>query len=175
MIDIRKAQDEVYDWAVSKGWEPDLCRSFDDECALLHSEVSEALEAYRDAGFEDRVDPLGGKPWGVGSALADVLIRVLHYSVVRGLAVFEDYVPPGSVLDRCVSFGAECTMMHKAISDAATCYNADYGEGAEGSLSLLYSLLLYSCKLHDFDLESEYRRKMEYNRTREYRHGGKAM
>ena len=33
--------------------------------------------------------------------------------------------------------------------------------------------LLDTCKRYDVDLEAEYERKMAYNRTRSYRHGGK--
>lgn len=55
-------------------------RTFGDDVALLHSEVSEALEAYRDHGTEDATAPRETglpKPEGVGSELADVLVRLL--------------------------------------------------------------------------------------------------
>jgi hypothetical protein len=44
--------------------------------ALLHSELSEALEAYRGRRLEPYTTP-AGKPDDVGSELADVLIRLL--------------------------------------------------------------------------------------------------
>jgi len=106
---LEEMAEEVYAWAVSKGWEPDPDRRFSEEVALLHSECSEALEAYRDWGFEDRTAD-GGKPEGVGSEFADILIRLLHYSKVNGI-----------------------------------------------------------------DLQAEYYRKMAYNHTRSYRHGGRAL
>lgn len=74
----------------ANGWyETD--RTVGDDIALLHSEASEMLEAYRDHGFEDatrepevygqlddgtelRSNP---KPEGFGSEAADVLIRLL--------------------------------------------------------------------------------------------------
>lgn len=108
MKSLDKMQDEVWTWAESKGWEPQITRSFGDECALLHSEVSEALEAYRIYGH-DSADILG-KPVDVASEFADVLIRLLHYT-----------------------------------------------------------------RAHGIDLEHQYERKMAYNRTRAYRHGGKSM
>lgn len=121
-------QRRVYEWAESKGWEPDPQRTFGDECALLHSEVSEALEAYRMWGLEDRYKiseaeeiitaaeleqrevPEIPKPEGVASEFADVLIRLLHY-----------------------------------------------------------------CEAHEIDLGAEFEKKMAYNETRAFRHGGKLL
>jgi NTP pyrophosphatase (non-canonical NTP hydrolase) len=76
---IEQMSDEVWEWAHSKGWEPDPKRTFGDQMALIHSEVSEALEAYRDIGLKPRTGE-GGKPDDVASEFADILIRLLHYS-----------------------------------------------------------------------------------------------
>lgn len=89
-------------------------RTFGDDIALLHSEVSEMFEAYRAKGLVDMTDPSHKdqvvKPEGVGSEAADVLIRLLD-----------------------------------------TCYR------------------------HKIDLDFEMTRKLEYNATRGYRHGGKLV
>jgi NTP pyrophosphatase (non-canonical NTP hydrolase) len=100
----------------AKGWHnnpPD----FLGRMALLHSEISEAVEAWRINGLKDMTLP-GGldtcqgcadcQPEGVGSEYADILIRLLD-----------------------------------------------------------------NCYLDGIDLTAEVRRKLAFNRSRPYRHGGK--
>lgn len=102
---------EVEDLNRSKGWY-DEDRRFGEDMALLHSEVSETLEAYRDHKVADVTDPGNplAKPEGVPSELADVLVRLLD-----------------------------------------------------------------TCNRYGIDLFKEWRRKMDYNWTRPYRHGGRVL
>lgn len=117
---------EVHENARVHGWWNEE-RSFGDIIALCHSELSEALEEYRD-GMPDvyfvintettseiRTDYRssnydGEKPEGVAVELADCIIRILDYCGKAGI-----------------------------------------------------------------DIEDAIRRKIEYNKTRPYRHGGKKM
>lgn len=92
----------------TNGWY-DKERGFEADIALLHSEISEAFEAYRERGF-DSWEKADGKPMGVASELADELVRLLDTA------------------DRL-----------------------------------------------KVDLFAEYRRKMDYNWNRGYRHGGKIV
>lgn len=118
---INKMIQEVRDINEANGWF-DANRTVGDGMALLHSEVSEAFDAWRKHGFQDILTypalnrtytsaniPVA-KPEGYGSELADVLIRLL---------------------DQCDRDGV--------------------------------------------DLVKEFNRKLAYNKTREYRHGGRAV
>ncbi len=111
-LNLNALRDEAHATAREKGWHGDTQHSpdrFGALMALIHSEVSEALEAYRAHGLDEwtRED---GKSEGVSAELADVVIRV-----------------------------------------------ADV------------------CGLYGIDLDAAVRRKLDYNKTRPHRHGGKLL
>ena len=69
---------EVHETAKSKGWY-DPPPDDGSRIALMHSELSEALECIRDGQTEFEYEE-DGKPVGLPSELADVLIRVFDYT-----------------------------------------------------------------------------------------------
>lgn len=78
-MEIKDLQREIHQIAKDKGWY-DIQRSFGDIISLIHSELSEALEEYRNRHplGETRIE--NGKPEGVPVEMADAIIRILDWA-----------------------------------------------------------------------------------------------
>lgn len=167
-----------YDVAVAKGWHEQK-RSFDEVIALFHSEVSEALECYRDPEHElgDIWFSEEGKPEGITIELADLLIRIGDTAVDMGIPVVSHVrwnkaikgplTIPQQEEARLVSIPCILAGIHGVLSDAFR------GRDVAKSLGLAIEYAGYLCCGRGWDLEKAVIMKMEYNETRAYCHGGK--
>ena len=187
-MDLKALQKEAHAIAKEHGWW-DEERSFGDLIALVHSELSEALEAYREKHIWTDWRQLhtypNGRPRGVASELADVVIRVADMAEYCGESLtLED--GPQQVDD--VSFGTHISMAHLLLSEAmsihlatnlsATSLKRPLPEGKHYWIPLLSAVVhhvLLMATHYGIDLDAAIAAKMEYNRTRSYRHGGKAL
>lgn len=88
---LNEAAKAVHKNARNKGWW-DGGRQFTDVIALIHSEVSEALDEYRN-GHEYTeiyyIGNIGTKPEGVPIEMADIILRVLDFCGHAGIDIEE--------------------------------------------------------------------------------------
>jgi NTP pyrophosphatase (non-canonical NTP hydrolase) len=178
---MQEMKAEVEAYCRDKGWwDEDV--PFAVAMALLHEEAAEAGHAWRDHGLAD-VTCLGHvhthgygdalcKPEGVGSELADILIRLLDDDARYKLNL-EEYLDEDLgvfVLDD--HFLVNVNTLHGLIARASVAVETSYMDSSSELANVLVFLRQMAGK-YGIDLDAEYERKMAYNRTRAYRHGGR--
>ena len=177
-MDLKALQREAHAIAKEHGWW-DTERTFGDLIALVHSELSEALEAYRVCGIVDCPHE-HTEGAGVASELANVVIRVAdtaeHYHWdLDAVSIPEpeewmEFSPPKS-------FGDWIGLCHIHASDALVkaCIPPERFQTPSVSLNLVIRTVQRMAAHYGIDLDAAIEAKMEYNKTRPYRHGGKAL
>jgi NTP pyrophosphatase (non-canonical NTP hydrolase) len=128
---LSNAAAEVYRINYEKGWF-DSDRTFGEDIALLHSEVSEALEAFREFGLKRYYEVKSLDP---------------------GLGTYRQDDNDGSPIGRPT---------HKPC-------------GVASELADVLVRLLDTCFRYEIDLGNEFVKKLAYNDTRPFRHGGKNL
>ena len=186
-MELAELQKEAHAIARDKGWY-DTERTFGDFIALIHSELSEALRAY-----------LSGRPWwvsgshmdtngpdGIAVNLADVIIRVADLAEFYGANVdpataVRDWpsLEANINLAAKLSFGHWISMLHwftaTAFEECAWVAPSERTfEWVESLGELIYGVQAMAAH-YNIDLDVAIAAKMAYNRTRPYRHGGKAL
>ena len=74
-MQINELVEEAHKLSTEKGWHQ-VERSVPELLCLIHSEVSEALEEYRNGSKPNEVYYINGKPEGIPIELADAVIRI---------------------------------------------------------------------------------------------------
>jgi len=184
-VNIAKLQREVYTIAASKGWHDDpLCEvkarpgaapegvqadRVLAKLALIHSELSEALDE-NDAGRFDvwYSTDKPAKPEGFVVEIADACIRAMDTCEALGLNL-------GSAIGLEVEAGTQADMssLHRFVSQAVEAARVGNYDGFVCALSGLLLGCFAACSNFGLDLDAAIRLKIEYNRTRPHRHGGK--
>ena len=186
-MDLANLQREAHAIAKEHGWW-DQERSFGDLIALVHSELSEALEAYRDEVLPSKPHLLSTK---VASELADVVIRVADMAEWYGVDLTaaaheaEERYDFDSSFPAHFGFGSWISMVHMHLSRAFEVYaKGDYidwpsstSKDGEQRLQIGAAVRWVQAMAahYGIDLDAAIAAKMEHNRTREYRHGGKVL
>lgn len=177
---LNKLAKEVHQNAKAHGWWEEN-RSFGEIIALCHSELSEALEEYRNGTDNIRKLPIyySGegyvankptecckKPEGIATELADCIIRILDYFGHEN-AEFNK-TPTFMIAKEINNFGEFISLLHLYLSRA---YEHNSLSPLKGAVSEIYDY----CTSKGINVEAAIEIKHEYNKTRPYRHGGKVI
>jgi hypothetical protein len=163
---LRQLQKEAHACAVAKGfWEGGPAAEFmrETKLALIHSELSEALDCIARRQLEACADA-GGKPVGLPTELADVVLRCLGFGEAYGLDVIPRPIKydPEAVYDLSPRFGA----VH---------INGSHQYVALENLRTVVERCFDMANAYKIDLLAACKQKHAYNLTRELMHGGKAF
>ena len=170
---------EVHQNAVEHGWWEEE-RSFGEVIALIHSELSEALEEYRNGHAVTEIYYNGDKPEGVPVELVDVVIRLLDVVGKYGWELTTPKISDQNIRSRKSylkekPFPELIAELHGALSEM---YIDLMGNEAECVKEEIVDMAVYlACWYGAFDIDFEptILLKHEYNKTRPYKHGGKVI
>ncbi|SRR5260221_11798842 len=140
-MNIQELVETAYSTAKSKGWH-DKPATFGDRIALCHSELSEALEAFRalDGPSHDHLR----EPIYRSSMYPEHLVRYQGYYEFDLANGIDKWIP-------------------------------NKPEGVCSELADVVIRIADMCGLYGIDLEKAIVEKLNYNKSRSYRHGGKQL
>lgn len=171
-MNYKELTKEIHNDAIDRGWWTGTGnRDWHDHAANFHAEVSEAWEEWRNGKdpWEVYYSGFGGsKPEGIPIELADVCIRIMDTLGKEGVPVTEhllslsiQHLPAGMP----ATFAELIGWLHRIIDQSSVT-----------DLARLVSAIALCEKYlgwYNVDLLQVIRIKVDYNKTRPHRHGGK--
>lgn len=192
-MNLTEFSKEVHKNAIAHGWW-EKERTFGNVIVLCHSELSEALEEYRDnkpnayiiretstfpqyesctKEITDITDwRVNEKPEGIAVELADCIIRILDYCGSKQINI-EKLIEPNFNIYKRKQFEIEC--FEDFLCLCHLCLSYGFVEKAYTELISVVELILGWSEENNIDMYEIIRIKHEYNKTRSYKHGGKKI
>lgn len=188
-MNITEWAKEIHENAVKHGWWENK-RSTGEIIALIHSELSEALEEARDnrpmmyvlgPNGDEICTPCyfgGRKPEGVAVELADAVIRLLDLAAHVGMPL-QNYDTARDELDTMrddaekgfEDFGTVIAFLHTITSDFyGSVVKLEVTESISAALAIIAYVEGYLAQ-NGLDLWQVIEIKHNYNKTRPYKHG----
>lgn len=156
---LKQLQVEAHQIAVAAGWwEP--APSDDAVWCNFLAEVSEAWEEYRAGWPLADIRTVNGKPEGFFVEIADLVIRIADYAEARWWELGCRVVPPQT------NPATFCLWLSELLIGSRE-------DGNPYTFNTVVGGCLAFAEQHGVNLQDVVRLKMDYNRTRPYRHGGK--
>jgi NTP pyrophosphatase (non-canonical NTP hydrolase) len=109
----------------------------------------------------------------VSNLIDDLMARAVNINMTNGW-----HDDNRTVLDECMLLVTEVAEMAEAFRDnqmVTTINEKGKPEGFPSECADVFIRLLDTCYRHNIDLTHEVKQKLEFNATRGYRHGGKAL
>lgn len=178
-LDLNDLAKTSYDIATEKGWWLGPERGISALTLLMHSEISEAIEEYRNhKGFSEVWLEKETKPCGIPIEIADFIIRIADLAGHRKYDLNEAPAEEVPVTDfeeglarasYYVSLAWYAEQAPKHLTWAQSHLSVGY------LLSRACKTALAVCETYKIDIEEAIRVKTAFNRSRPARHGGKLI
>lgn len=183
---LKEMAREAFETAEEKGWH-DKARDYDDIIALINSELGEAVEELRtNADISHRYYRDGDeKPEGFVVEIADAVIRVfdfIGYFETHEFAIDEMCKgyrnAVGIFNERNIKTPSATGLVNTLMGTLTNAYillESDEPQQSVFSLGAFIAFADHWFKLKNISFESVLKEKMQFNKSREYRHGNRVM
>jgi hypothetical protein len=160
---------QIHEDNVAKGFWPGgvVARNVGELLALVHSELSEAYEAYLSGELDDKLTDFPG----FDVEVADAMIRLMDAGAAYGIDItLGDDDPYG--IDRFTSVESDLMTAHALVSSALEANRKGNKDSFNGTIRGAFFHLVALCGKYHINLDV-IDLKLAYNRSRPFMHGKK--